>query len=99
MDTTDTGKWHEQVFGKARQIIESFIDGLPSSHQPLTGTVDEETKSDTNSTNYCEVCKRIFIGDRVYKIHLNSFKHKKVLKRNNMLEKATNTEDKKVETE
>lgn len=66
---------------KAIKIVESFCKAVPCEFEPLKSCIDEEKKTiDGNSSNFCEVCQRIIIGDNTYKIHLNSNKHKKVLK-------------------
>ncbi|KOB66666.1 tRNA dimethylallyltransferase, mitochondrial [Operophtera brumata] len=81
LDTTDVSKWDENVKNKAIHIIESFFKNSTCDYEPLKSYVSEEKKNaDGNSYNYCEVCKRIFLGDNVYAIHLKSHKHLKVLK-------------------
>ncbi|CAH0694336.1 unnamed protein product [Spodoptera exigua] len=87
LDTTDISKWDEEVKNKAIHIIESYINEEPCNFDPIKSVIDDVKKGmDGNSHNYCEVCKRIFIGDNVYAIHLESFRHKKVLKKMKRLE-------------
>ncbi|XP_063382751.1 tRNA dimethylallyltransferase [Cydia fagiglandana] len=88
LDTTDVSAWDTQVKEKAIDIIESYLNGTPCKYEPLTSET-KEAKKDINpfSNNYCEVCKRILIGDKEYGIHLNSNKHMKVLKKRKLEEK------------
>ncbi|RVE45594.1 hypothetical protein evm_009791 [Chilo suppressalis] len=87
LDTTDLTKWNEEVKKKAVHIIDSYIKGKACDFEPLKCTVDEEKKNiDGNSRNYCEVCNRLILGDRTYEIHLQSNRHKKVLKLKKKLE-------------
>ncbi|CAH0584056.1 unnamed protein product [Chrysodeixis includens] len=82
LDTTDVSKWDEEVKNKAIHIIESYLTDTQSEFVPLRSNIDQNKKDmDGNSHNYCDVCNRIFIGDNIYAIHLNSFRHKKVLKK------------------
>ncbi|XP_026733262.1 tRNA dimethylallyltransferase [Trichoplusia ni] len=85
LDTTDVLKWDEEVKNKAIHIIESYLNDTQSEFEPLHSNIDDSKREmDRNSHNYCDVCNRIFIGDNVYAIHLNSFRHKKVLKKKNL---------------
>lgn len=87
MDTTDTTKWDENVKNKAIVIIESFINGSQCEIKPLDPKVKDEVKKiDGLSHNYCKICQRLIIGDKVYAIHLNSNKHMKMMKKNKKLQ-------------
>ncbi|KAJ8716326.1 hypothetical protein PYW08_013611 [Mythimna loreyi] len=87
LDTTDISKWDDEVKNKAIHIIESHINESACNFKPLTSEIDEIKKGiDGNSHNYCDVCKRIFIGDNVYAIHLKSIRHNKVLKKKKRIE-------------
>lgn len=93
LDTTDITQWDENVKNKAIDIVSSYIDGTSCPSAPIDSNfLKEKQNSDGNSHNYCEVCKRIIIGDDVYAIHLKSFRHMKVLKRNKRLEDLQNKE-------
>lgn len=93
LDTTDVSQWDNLVKNKAIQIIDSFINESPCEYQPLKSDVDEQKRNiDGNSYNYCDVCKRVFIGDNVYAIHLKSIRHMKVLKKKKRLENKCENE-------
>ncbi|CAK1550654.1 unnamed protein product [Leptosia nina] len=82
LDTTDLSKWDQEVTIKAIDIIESSIANTPCKYESLTPKLHEEKSNiDGHSSNYCEVCERLIIGDKEYKIHLSSNRHKKVLKK------------------
>ncbi|XP_068618282.1 tRNA dimethylallyltransferase [Battus philenor] len=82
LDTTDLTKWDEEVKNKAIEIIESYRNNTPSKHEPLKRDLNlDKTKINTQSSNYCEVCERLIIGDKEYSIHMNSYKHMRVLKK------------------
>ncbi|XP_013172663.1 PREDICTED: tRNA dimethylallyltransferase, mitochondrial [Papilio xuthus] len=86
LDTTDLSQWDKQVKNKAIEIIESYINKIPCPYEPLKKNIDEEKKKiNSQSSNYCDVCERLIIGDKEYTIHLNSFKHQRVLKKKKRL--------------
>ncbi|KAM3960750.1 tRNA dimethylallyltransferase [Aphomia sociella] len=86
LDTTDITKWDEVVRNKAFHILESYSKESPCDYKPIEVNIDEEKKKiDGNSRNYCDVCERLFIGDKTYEIHLKSHRHMKVLKKKKML--------------
>ncbi|XP_052741800.1 tRNA dimethylallyltransferase isoform X2 [Bicyclus anynana] len=82
LDTTDLTKWDEEVKNKAFNIIDSFINASPCQHEPLKQFISDDKRSiDGHSSNYCDVCERLIIGDKEFSIHLNSHKHMRVIKR------------------
>lgn len=82
--------WDTEVKNKAIQIIESYLNDSPCNYEPIVSAISEEKKKiDGNSRHYCSVCERILLGDKTYEIHMNSFKHKRVLKKKRKLEKAS----------
>ncbi|KAJ0178505.1 hypothetical protein K1T71_006328 [Dendrolimus kikuchii] len=82
LDTTHVTQWEENVKNKAIHIIESFIEKTKCNYEAVKPVCDDKKKNiDVNSYNYCEVCKRVILGDKVYSIHLESHRHKKVLKK------------------
>jgi tRNA dimethylallyltransferase len=90
LDTTEISKWDEEVKNKAINIIESHINSVPCAYEPLKPTIEEEKKAiDGNSRNYCTVCNRLILGDKTYAIHLQSFRHMKVLKKQKKLAEKT----------
>ncbi|XP_047993802.1 tRNA dimethylallyltransferase [Leguminivora glycinivorella] len=101
LDTTDVSKWETQVKEKAIEIIESYLNGTECKYEPLKSET-KEAKKDINpfSNNYCDVCRRVLIGDKEYGIHLKSNKHMKVLKKRKLEEKKKlELEKKKLESQ
>ncbi|XP_049874589.1 tRNA dimethylallyltransferase [Pectinophora gossypiella] len=87
LDTTDVSKWDENVKNKAIKIIESFLNETPCEYEPVESKNREEVKGiNTKSSNFCEVCNRLIIGDKQYGIHLRSNRHMKVLKKKKKIE-------------
>lgn len=85
--------WNENVQNKAIHILESYINETTCNYEPITSEIDEQKKKiDGNSYNYCDVCERVIIGDNVYRIHLNSYRHKKVFKKKKRTEEKQKSE-------
>ncbi|KAI5644160.1 IPP transferase domain-containing protein [Phthorimaea operculella] len=98
LDTTDISKWDEEVKNKAIHIIESFLNDQPCKYEAIQPRAKEEKrKINSKSANYCEVCKRLILGDKEYQIHLQSNKHAKVLKKYNKLSKSQKEEEKEIQ--
>ncbi|XP_028174145.1 tRNA dimethylallyltransferase [Ostrinia furnacalis] len=92
LNTTNLSQWDTEVRYKAIQIIQSYINDSPCNYEPLKSEINEEKKKiDGNSRNYCSVCERIILGDKTYEIHLQSYRHMKVLKKKRRLEQANQT--------
>ncbi|XP_038223384.1 tRNA dimethylallyltransferase [Zerene cesonia] len=86
LDTTDINKWNEEVLNKAICVIDSFTSNTCSKYEPLKPKINEEKLTlNVHSSNYCDVCNRLIIGDKEYAIHLASNKHRKVLKKKSEL--------------
>lgn len=75
LDATDLNHWAKNVLDPAVNILQSLIKNKtpPVSPMPI-----REELEDIPETHYCEVCERIFVGRRIWKIHLSSKKHQKV---------------------
>lgn len=87
LDTTDLSKWNIEVLNKATDIIESHVNEISCPYEPIKVEMDEEKKKiDGNSRNYCAVCERLILGDKTYQIHLQSYRHMKVLKKKKKME-------------
>ncbi|KAJ2944141.1 hypothetical protein O0L34_g18112 [Tuta absoluta] len=86
LDTTDVTKWDEVVKNKAIHIIESFLNDQPCKYEAAQPRSKEKKYIDSKSANYCEICKRLILGDKEFQIHLQSNRHAKVLKKNKLAE-------------
>lgn len=69
----------------AFKIVNSFITGVPCDIKPLPKGDVVSIPNALDETFNCEACNRVFIGNRQWKIHLSSNKHKKVISRKNKL--------------
>ncbi|XP_072947548.1 tRNA dimethylallyltransferase [Epargyreus clarus] len=88
LDTTELSKWDEEVKNKAISIVESFLNKTPCQFEPLKPQIQNEVKNiDSHSSNYCEVCERLIIGDKEFGIHMSSHRHSRALKKKNKLAK------------
>ncbi|XP_014216978.1 tRNA dimethylallyltransferase, partial [Copidosoma floridanum] len=89
LDSTDVGQWESEVYGKAVDIVSAYLDGRAPS-QPALNSVITDTRIADNSTEtsqYCEVCQRIFIGAQ-WNEHLQGAKHMKAVRRRRRQEEA-----------
>lgn len=98
MDTTNISEWNNEVKNKAIHIVETFINKTKCQYEPLKSNISQEkTNINVHSSNYCDICERLIIGDREIVIHMNSHKHKRALKskqRRGLLPKEDEKEEK-----
>lgn len=75
--------WNVNVLEKATQIIEHFVNGTdcPIEPEPLATGLGYIGGINPNSSNFCETCQRVFIGDHQFNAHMQSKRHKKQLGR------------------
>ena len=84
LDATDPHVWNEHVLGPAVKIVESYLQGQkPDGVEPLP-VIERSVKNDLK-IQHCDVCDRIFIGDIQWNDHLKSKKHRRMLKRKQVL--------------
>ncbi|XP_050351983.1 tRNA dimethylallyltransferase [Nymphalis io] len=92
LNTTNPSQWDNEVKDKAIHIINSLITNSPCQYDHLKPEkiTEEITNINVHSSNYCQVCERLIIGDKEFSIHLKSHKHMKVLKSKERLAKLAN---------
>lgn len=75
LDATNVSDWNENVLQPAVAILQAFFEEKsPAINSlPILDPLDDVTE-----THYCEICERIFVGRRVWQIHLASKKHSKM---------------------
>ncbi|XP_055390102.1 tRNA dimethylallyltransferase isoform X2 [Condylostylus longicornis] len=93
LDTSDVNQWENEVQKKAIHVIETFIEGKSCTIQPLKHIKHPGSGLNEEVTNYCEVCKRHFIGEFQWGVHLKSNKHKKRKDSNNKKLKMLQNEE------
>ncbi|XP_076242789.1 tRNA dimethylallyltransferase [Calliopsis andreniformis] len=88
LDCTNLKEWNSSVYEPAVAIVEAVLRGEKPEQKPLNESVDnvKVTDSSNEESHYCDICERIFVGDHQWNIHLQSSKHKRVLRRKKMLE-------------
>nr|CAD7198690.1 unnamed protein product [Timema douglasi]CAD7406078.1 unnamed protein product [Timema poppensis] len=68
-----------KVLNRALSIVDSYMKGeTPSSIEPLSL---ENSLNNANNSEFCTVCRRVFIGRLQLEAHLNSKKHQKMERR------------------
>lgn len=77
LDTTDISQWNLNVNIPAIKIIESYINEKKCKYNPAETLQHLNNDLNEEITNYCEICKRHFIGEFQWRLHLKSNKHKK----------------------
>jgi tRNA dimethylallyltransferase len=84
LDATDPYVWNECVLDLAVKIVESYLQGQkPDGMEPLP--VIERSKKNDLKIQRCDVCDRMFVGDIQWNDHLQSKKHRRMLKRKQVL--------------
>lgn len=83
LDTSDISQWEVNVNDKAISIIDNFIENVDCQVETEKSFVGVNHQEGVNpkTTHFCETCKRVFIGDFQYKLHLKSNKHNRVVKK------------------
>ncbi|XP_030371582.1 tRNA dimethylallyltransferase [Scaptodrosophila lebanonensis] len=96
LDTSDVNAWTQMVYKRAESIIVSYMDDAVCEIEPLPKRTHPGADLDEETSNFCAICKRHFIGEYQWKIHLKSNKHKRcreALRRKQKSEKATIHDD------
>lgn len=84
LDATDPDVWNERVLGPAVKIVESYLQHQkPDGMEPLP-VIERSMKNDLK-IQHCDVCDRMFVGDIQWNDHLQSKKHRRMLKRKQVL--------------
>lgn len=83
LDATDVSAWTENVFGKASDIVDSYLLGTPCPHERLPNLEKVSTANVDFLTYKCKICDRVFVGKEQWNIHLRSRKHKKTKEKQN----------------
>lgn len=81
LNTTDPSQWNSDIFVKAENIIQSYIENTKSNYEPMEKVENPRLGLKEDVTYTCDVCDRVFIGEYQYQLHMKSNKHKKSLKR------------------
>lgn len=77
LDTSNVSAWHEAVFKRAECIIESYRNGETCEIEPMPKRVHPGADLNEETSNFCGICERHFIGEYQWQLHLKSNKHKR----------------------
>lgn len=89
LDTSDVSRWTEAVYQPAEETILSYMNEDPIKLMPLEKVKRLSNGLNEETSHYCQVCDRVFIGDFQWQLHVKSNNHKKKKTRVN---KAAKTE-------
>uniref|UniRef100_A0A336MK82 CSON002889 protein n=1 Tax=Culicoides sonorensis TaxID=179676 RepID=A0A336MK82_CULSO len=79
LDTSQPQNWNEIVKNPAETILNAYINDEPMNFKPLEKIKDPRQEMSEDTSHFCEICERLFIGDFQYQLHIKGNKHKKVL--------------------
>lgn len=88
LDTSDVSRWKEMVYQPAEETVLSYIADEPIKLKPLEKMKRLSEGLNEETSHYCEVCDRIFIGDFQWQLHIKSNNHKRRNSRRNRVEKC-----------
>ncbi|XP_068157787.1 tRNA dimethylallyltransferase [Drosophila tropicalis] len=77
LDTSNVSAWSDMVYRPAESIISSCINGETTEIEPMPKRVHPGADLNEETSNFCSICQRHFIGEYQWTIHLKSNKHKR----------------------
>lgn len=92
LDTTDVSRWSELVYTPAEETILSYISEEEIKLQPMPKFRRRGEGLNEETSNFCETCKRIIVGEYQWRLHLKSNKHKKVKSNQARVEKKSQSD-------
>lgn len=81
LDTSYPDNWNSVVSSPAEDVVLSYIEDRTPILKPMESVTSLRDGYNEEVTNTCDICKRVFIGEFQWEIHLNSNKHKKMKKK------------------
>lgn len=88
LDGSDPSKWDEQVRLPAEGVVQALAEGRQPELETANMVKDEEEVHRGDKTRYeCDVCERVVIGKIQWRAHVRGAKHKKMQKRQTLLQK------------
>lgn len=93
LNATNVSEWEENVSKKALNIIDSYVRSIPCNFTRLPKLETQSSPNVDDKTHICEICKRIFVGQLQWNLHLKSNKHKKMKEKQKKIEVDQNTLD------
>ncbi|XP_023163571.2 tRNA dimethylallyltransferase [Drosophila hydei] len=77
LDTSIVSAWHENVYKRAECIIDSYCQAQICEIAPMAKRVHPGAELNEETSNFCAICERHFIGEYQWSLHLKSNKHKR----------------------
>ncbi|KAH8288298.1 hypothetical protein KR054_000216 [Drosophila jambulina] len=77
LDTSDVSAWSEAVYQRAESIIESYRNGDICKIEPMAKREHPGADLDEETSHFCAICERHFVGEYQWGLHLKSNKHKR----------------------
>lgn len=92
LDSTNAEtNWHTDVYSKAENVIQSYIDNVETYVSAAEKAEHPAANLNMHVTHFCDVCNRRFVGDLDYNAHITSNVHKKALERQHKLAQRNKT--------
>ncbi|XP_016999048.2 tRNA dimethylallyltransferase [Drosophila takahashii] len=77
LDTSDVAAWKEEVYQRAETIIETYRNEEICEIKPMSKREHPGADLDEETSHFCGICERHFIGEFQWGLHLKSNKHKR----------------------
>ncbi|RWS30341.1 tRNA dimethylallyltransferase-like protein [Leptotrombidium deliense] len=83
LNTSDLTQWQQNVTNIAIEIVKSHVKGtpLPTNIVPMEKEVscEDNTPEERRRLHHCDICERLIVGTKNWKMHLKSRKHYNVV--------------------
>lgn len=77
LDTSDVSAWQVAVYKRAETIIESYRNEEACEIQPMAKREHPGADLDEETSHFCQICERHFVGEYQWGLHMKSNKHKR----------------------
>lgn len=77
LDTSDVSAWSQAVYQRAESIIESYRKADICEIEPMAKREHPGADLDEETSHFCAICERHFVGEYQWGLHLKSNKHKR----------------------
>ncbi|KAH8375028.1 hypothetical protein KR200_011199 [Drosophila serrata] len=77
LDTSDVSAWSQIVYQRAESIIECYRKGEICEIEPMAKREHPGADLDEETSHFCAICERHFVGEYQWGLHLKSNKHKR----------------------
>ena len=86
LDATDVTEWNDNVRDVAFRVVDSFGSdgqngGMATIESPKPLAVAETSSREEQTSFHCPLCDKVMVGQRQWQEHLQSNRHRKLVKR------------------